>query len=103
MQMSASPPRLPPPAYLSERLLFSADQLRSIDVVAGFLAQYYDLYTAQGGFYFQYCEAPYSIACHYLVIPFVEPTPDIISLPYDTGSEIAELWQVDLEVHGWYG
>ena len=89
----------PPPAYLSERLLFSAAQLANIDLIANYMARNYWLFTWQGGFYFTYDDAS---GHHDLLMPFVEPTPDIISLPYDTGSELAELWQVNFEIQGFF-
>ena len=92
------PPPPPPPAYLSERLLFSAAQLANIDFVADYVATHLSFYTQQGGFYFNYYDA--NGKYYYVRIPFLEPTPDIISLPFDTGSEVAELWQVDYEIQG---
>ena len=94
VRQSAPPP---PPAYLSERLLFSAAQLANIDWVVNYVATHPDIYAIQGGFYFYYYDAS---GVHYLLMPFVNPTPDIISLPVDTLSEVGELWQLDFEIQG---
>ena len=82
----------PPPAYLSERVYFNQDQLNGIQSWANSLSywKYYGYHTLcfNGGG-----------TC--INVPFVDVTPDILSLPDNTLQQEAELAVMDNTLYGY--
>ena len=95
--LQRSPP--PPPAYLSERLLFNAAELEQVNYLSSFLFTY-------APYYMQGVSICTSLPCNSIItIPYVPVTSDIITLDpsIDTSDQLAELIAVDGTIFGYYG